>query len=69
MLVYLEYFVYLLIIFFITSYCKKKLWKYKKIYKKNGLDGVWLYFVNKNFKKTGFNNYIDIRKNALGAEI
>jgi hypothetical protein len=69
MLVYLEYFVYLLIILFITSYCKKKLWKYKKIYKKNGLDGVWLYFVNKNFKKTGFNNYIDIRKNALGAEI
>ena len=33
------------------------------------MDGVWLYFVNKNFKKTGLNNFIDIKKNLLGAKI
>ena len=33
------------------------------------MDGVWLYFVNKNIKKTGLNNFIDVKKNLLGAKI
>ena len=69
MFLYLKYSVYTLIIILIALYCIKKLRKYKKIYKQNGLDGVWLYFVNKNIKKTGFSNFIDIKKNLLGAKI
>ena len=69
MFLYFKYTIFVLIIFFIVIYSKKKIIKYKKIYKKNGLDGVWLYFTNKNFKKTGFNNFIDIKKNILGVQM
>ena len=44
----------------------KKFKKYKKIYKKNGFDGIYYYFLNKNIKKTGLNNFIDKKKNTLG---
>ena len=69
MFLYLKYAAYTLIIILISLYSIKKIRKYKKIYKKNGLDGVWLYFVNKNIKKTGLNNFIDVKKNLLGAKI
>mgnify|MGYP006089687475 FL=1 len=69
MFLYFKYTIYFLIILLIAIYSKKKIIKYKKIYKKNGLDGIWLYFTNKNFKKTGFNNFIDVKKNILGAQI
>ena len=62
MFLYLKYAAYTLIIILISLYSIKKIRKYKKIYKKNGLDGVWLYFVNKNIKKTGLNNFIDVKK-------
>jgi hypothetical protein len=50
-------------------YSRKKLKKYQKIYNINGLDGVYYYFLNKNFKKTGLNNFIDKKKNLLGIKI
>ena len=63
------YIIYALIAFFIFQYCTKKVKEYKLIHKKNGLDGIWFYFVNKNFKNTGFSNFIDKKKNILGAKI
>ena len=69
MFMYLKYYAYTLIILLIALYCIKKIKKYKKIYLINGLDGIWLYFVNKNIKKTGLSNFIDIKKNLLGAKI
>ena len=69
MFIYLKYSAYTLMVLLIALYCIKKLKKYKKIYQINGLDGVWLYFVNKNIKKTGLSNFIDIKKNLLGAKI
>tara|TARA_B110000444_G_scaffold179988_1_gene168760 strand:+ start:618 stop:1505 length:888 start_codon:yes stop_codon:yes gene_type:complete len=66
---YFKYYAYTLIILLIALYCIKKIKKYKKIYLINGLDGIWLYFVNKNIKKTGLSNFIDIKKNLLGAKI
>ena len=69
MFMYIKYYAYTLIILLITLYCIKKIKKYKKIYLINGLDGIWLYFVNKNIKKTGLSNFIDIKKNLLGAKI
>ena len=39
--------------------------KYRKIYLKNGFDGVYYYFINKNIKKTGLNNFIDKKKRDL----
>lgn len=50
-------------------YFRKKLKKYLKIYNINGLDGVYYYFINKNFKNTGLNNFIDKKKNHLGIKI
>tara|TARA_B100000029_G_scaffold257534_1_gene254285 strand:- start:341 stop:1180 length:840 start_codon:yes stop_codon:yes gene_type:complete len=44
----------------------KKFKKYKKIHEKHGLDGIYYYFLNKNIKKTGLNNFIDKKKNTLG---
>ena len=69
MFMYFKYYAYTLIILLIALYCIKKIKKYKKIYLINGLDGIWLYFVNKNIKKTGLSNFIDIKKNLLGAKI
>jgi len=65
MFIYLKYSAYTLMVLLIALYCIKKLKKYKKNYQINGLDGVWLYFVNKNIKKTGLSNFIDIKKICL----
>ena len=64
-----KYLIYLLIILIILNFLKKKLKKYIKIYKNNGFDGIWFYFINKNFKKTGLSNFIDKKKNILGKKI
>ena len=64
-----EYLIYLIIILFILNFFNKKLNKFKKIYKNNGLDGVWFYFINKNIKKTGLSNFIDKKKNILGKKL
>ena len=63
-------YIFLLIFFlFIFFYIRKKYIKYKLIYQKNGLDGILYYFKNKNFKKTGFSNFIDKKKYLLGKKI
>ena len=66
---YFEYFIFTIVILLIFSRLRKKILKYKSIYNQNGFDGVYLYFVNKNFKKTGLSNFIDKKKNILGKEI
>ena len=66
---YFEYFIFAIVIFLIFLWFRKKILKYKSIYNQNGFDGVYLYFVNKNFKKTGLSNFIDKKKNILGKEI
>ena len=66
---YFEYLIYITIILLIISYLIKKFKKYRKIHKINGLDGIWFYFINKNIAKTGFSNFIDKKKNLLGAKI
>ncbi len=57
-----EYLLFVLIILFILRFLNKKLKKYIKIFKINGLDGTYYYFINKNIKKTGLNNFIDKKK-------
>ena len=64
-----EFLIYFLISLFILNFFYKKLKKYIKVYKFNGFDGVYLYFINKNFKKTGLSNFIDKKKNILGKKI
>ena len=61
----------IILIFIICTflYSRKKLKKYLKIYNINGLDGVYYYFLNKNFKNTGLNNFIDKKKKLLGIKI
>ena len=66
---YFEYFIFTIVILLIFLRLRKKILKYKSIYNQNGFDGVYLYFVNKNFKKTGLSNFIDKKKNILGKEI
>ena len=66
---YFEYFIIIIVILLIFLRLRKKILKYKSIYNQNGFDGVYLYFVNKNFKKTGLSNFIDKKKNILGKEI
>tara|TARA_B100000989_G_scaffold107810_1_gene79012 strand:- start:445 stop:1335 length:891 start_codon:yes stop_codon:yes gene_type:complete len=66
---YFEYFILTIVIFLIFLRLRKKIIKYKSIYNQNGFDGVYLYFVNKNFTKTGLSNFIDKKKNILGKEI
>ena len=66
---YFEYFIFTIVILLIFLRLKKKILKYKSIYNQNGFDGVYLYFVNKNFTKTGLSNFIDKKKNILGKEI
>ena len=64
-----DFLIYFLITLFILKFLIKKLKKYIKIYKFNGFDGVYYYFINKNFKKTGLSNFIDKKKNILGKKI
>ena len=64
---YFILFIFILIIF--IKYFKKKYKKYLKIYQINGLDGIRFYFLNKNIKNTGINNFIDLKKNILGQKI
>jgi hypothetical protein len=59
----------LIIIICTFLYSRKKLKKYQKIYNLNGLDGAYYYFLNKNFKNTGLNNFIDKKKNLLGIKL
>ena len=66
---YFEYFIFTIVILLIFLRLRKKILKYKSIYNQNGFDGVYLYFVNKNFTKTGLSNFIDKKKNILGKEI
>ncbi len=66
---YFEYFIFTIVILLIFLGLRKKILKYKSIYNKNGFDGVYLYFVNKNFTKTGLSNFVDKKKNILGKEI
>ena len=66
---YFEYFIIIIVILLIFLSLRKKILKYKSIYNQNGFDGVYLYFVNKNFTKTGLSNFIDKKKNILGKEI
>ena len=66
---YFEYSIFTIVILLIFLRLRKKILKYKSIYNQNGFDGVYLYFVNKNFTKTGLSNFIDKKKNILGKEI
>ena len=66
---YFEYFLVTIVISLIFLRLRKKILKYKSIFNRNGFDGVYLYFVNKNFTNTGLSNFIDKKKNILGKEI
>ena len=59
----------LIISIIVIIYIIKKLKKYKSVYLSDGADGVLYYFLNKNFKNTGFNNFIDKKKYILGKKI
>ncbi len=65
-MIYVKYLLLIVLIFIVLKFVIKKFKKYKKIYKKNGFDGVYYYFLNKNIKKSGLNNFIDKKKNTLG---
>ena len=66
---YFEYFLVILTFIFIFLKLRKKIKKYNLIYNLNGFDGIYFYFVNKNFFNTGLSNFIDKKKNTLGKEI
>ena len=60
----------LLIIFIFTfTYLKKKIKKYSRVLKADGLDGIYFYFINKNFKNKGIWNFIDKKKYILGKKL
>ena len=59
----------LLIVFFAFTYFVKKIKKYISIFNINGLDGVYYYFKNKNFKNYGIWNFIDNKKYKLGKKL
>ena len=65
-MIYIKYLILIVLIFIVLKFVIKKSKKYKKIYKKNGFDGIYYYFLNKNIKKSGLNNFIDKKKNTLG---
>jgi hypothetical protein len=65
-MIYVKYLLLILLILIVLKFVRKKFKKYKKIYKKNGFDGIYYYFLNKNIKKSGLNNFIDKKKNTLG---
>ena len=60
---YFEYFIFTIVILLIFLGLRKKILKYKSIYNKNGFDGVYLYFVNKNFDDSLFS--IDPKKKSI----
>ena len=66
---YFEYFIFTIVILLIFLRLRKKILKYKSIYNQNGFDGIYYYFVNKNIKNTGLNNFIDKKKYLLGRKI
>ena len=51
--------IFLIFLIFTFSYLKKKIKKYSRILKVNGLDGIYFYFINKNYKNKGIWNFID----------
>ena len=59
----------LLTIFFSFTYFLKKIKKYISIFNVNGLDGIYYYFKNKNFKNYGIWNFIDNKKYKLGKKL
>ena len=59
----------LLILFFTFTYFLKKLKKYVSIFNVNGLDGIYYYFKNKNFRNYGIWNFIDNKKYKLGKKL
>ena len=59
-MIYLKYLLLVLLILIVLKFISKKIKKYKKIHEKNGFDGIYYYFLNKNIKKSGFNNFVDI---------
>ena len=59
----------ILIIFFTFTYFLKKLKKYVSIFNVNGLDGIYYYFKNKNFRNYGIWNFIDNKKYKLGKKL
>ena len=65
-MIYLKYLLLVLLILIVLKFISKKIKKYKKIHEKNGFDGIYYYFLNKNIKKSGFNNFVDKKKNTLG---
>ena len=65
-MIYVKYLLLILLIIIVLKFVSKKYKKYKKIHEKNGFDGIYYYFLNKNIKKSGFNNFIDKKKNTLG---
>ena len=65
-MIYIKYLLLILLILIVLKFVRKKFKKYKKIYKKNGFDGIYYYFLNKNIKKSGLNNFIYKKKNTLG---
>ena len=66
---YIYLIIYILILIILLKFLQKKIKKYKKILKINGLDGVYYYFKNKNFKNDKIENFIDKKKYNLGLEI
>ena len=68
-MIYIKYLLLIILILIVLKFINKKFKKYKKIHKKNGFDGIYYYFLNKNIKKSGLNNFIDKKKNALGKKI
>ena len=65
----LRYLIFIIILIFLFKWILKKYRKYNLIYKQNGFDGIYYYFLNKNVKNTGFNNFIDKKKYLLGRKI
>ncbi len=59
----------LIITILIFNYFKKKFKKYSVIFKINGFDGIYYYFINKNLRNTGIWNFIDKKKFILGKKL
>tara|TARA_Y100000590_G_C15573614_1_gene959572 strand:+ start:299 stop:1195 length:897 start_codon:yes stop_codon:yes gene_type:complete len=66
---YLIYAILTIFFIFLVFYISKKFRKYNSIFQNNGLDGVYYYFINKNFYKTGLSNFIEKKKNILGKKL
>ncbi len=66
---YLIYAILTIFFIFLVFYISKKFRKYNSIFQNNGLDGVYYYFINKNFYKTGLSNFIEKKKKVLGKKL